>query len=99
MAQYRISHFKQPIFDVDISHKNMKAKDLELESLKHQFYDYAEDYYQNGWSPEIEENVAQMAELLSSKLKKCPKSTHAACQKLLSDVIELRNTINPARGE
>ena len=41
----------------------------------------------------------EMAELLSSKLKKCPKSTHAACQKLLSDVIELRNTINPARGE
>ena len=99
MAQYRISHFKQPIFDVDISHKNMKAKDLELESLKHQFYDYAEDYYQNGWSSEIEENVAQMAELLSIKLKKCPKSTKADYQKLFNDVVELLRTINPGRGE
>ncbi len=83
----------------DTTRNIMKTKDLELEDLKHQYYDFEADYNQNGWSPEIEENVAQMAALLSSKLKKCPKSTHAACQKLLSDVIELRNTINPARGE
>lgn len=77
----------------------MKSEDLELESLKHQFYDFEADFNQNGWSPEIEENVAQMAELLSIKLKKCPKSTQADYQKLFNDVVELLNIINPARGE
>ncbi len=83
----------------DTTSNIMKTKDLELEDLKHQYYDFEADYNQNGWSPEIEENVAQMAVFLSIKLKKCPKSTKADYQKLFNDVVELLRTINPARGE
>lgn len=76
----------------------MKSEDLELESLKHQFYDFEADFNQNGWSPEIEENVAQMALQLSASLKSAPKSKAAQYKDFLEQIHGLMYCINPSHG-